>query len=382
VLVAGALLAGCSLPASSRAPREPPTTRAPREPPTTRAPRKPPLARALTFCPARRQLVLAGELSRAVPLSRRHELVPLGVSADGTMAYVSAWTPRFAGVARLSLTTGALRPIHRFANPASDQAFGAWGGRWLVWEETTSLQSLDNFTVLAWDSVTGRVTRLGHSLAGPGGTPWPSPWRAPAVSGDYAAWAQGYAAAGLVEIRLANLRTGRVTVVRRGHVQAPFFAGRLLAWPESDRPGAVTSLRAADPATGKAAALPPVLGAIRGTDFVASDGAGTAYLGPSLTTLYYSPAPDLRASAVLRLPAGVSFSGLGMGRNLLAWTTTRATFVASTLTGRYLQVTPAYGFAVTGRGSTVLVSDPPGRQARHPALALHVLDAAAVARCR
>ena len=285
-------------------------------------------------------------------------------------------------MASLSLTTGTLRPIHRFANPASDQAFGAWGGRWLVWEQTTSLQSLDDFTVLAWDSVTGRVTRLGHSLVGPGGTPWPSPWRAPAVSGDHAAWAQGYAAGGLVEIRLANLRTGRVTVVRRGHVQAPFFAGRLLAWPESDRPGAETSLRAFDPATGKAAPLPRALRAVRGTDFVASDGGGTAYLGPNLTTLYYAPAEDQPASAVLRLRAGVSFSGLEMGRGLLAWTTTRATFVASTRTGRYLQVTPAYGFAVTGLGSTVLISDPPGRQARHPALALHVLDAAAVGACR
>ncbi len=335
----------------------------------------------LTSCPAHRQQVLAGELSRVVPLSRRHELIPLGVSADGRTAYLSAWTPRFAGVARLSLSTGTLRPIHRFPDPATDQADGAWGGRWLVWEETTSLQSLDDFTILAWDSVTGRIRRLGHSLAGPGGTPWPSPWRAPAVSGDHVAWAQGYAAGGLVEIRLANLRTGRVTVIRRGHVQAPFFAGRLLAWPESDRPGAVTSLRAVDPATGEAVPLPRALRAVRGTDFVASDAGRTAYLGPSLTTLYYSPAQDRRATAVLRLQAGVSFAGLEMGRDLLAWTTTRATFVASMRAGRYLQVTPAYGFAVTGLGSTVLVSDPPGQRAQHSALALHVLDAAAIGRC-
>jgi hypothetical protein len=319
-------------------------------------------------------------MTRAVPESLRGEVVPLGISADGATAYVSAWTRRFAGVAALSLATGALHPIARFGNRTADQADGAWGGRWLVWAQTSSLSSLDGFTVFAWDSVTGRLVRLGRSLDSPAGPPWPSPWHAPAVSGDFAAWAQGYGPGGLVQIRLADLRTGRVSVIARGHVQAPFFDGGLLVWPASGRPGALTRLHAYATAAGRPAPLPAVLRAVRGTDFVAADGTRTAYLDPGLTRLYYSPAPSQVASVVLRARAGISFSNIGMARGAIAWTTSRATYLANTTTGGFVQVTPEFGFAVTDTGPDVLVSDAPARKAAHPRLALHVLDAAGIAR--
>ncbi len=226
-----------------------------------------------------------------MPASLDSEIVPLGLSADGRTAYVSAWTPRFAGVAALSLATGHLRHIRAFRNPAADQADGSSGGHWLVWVETHSLRSLDGFTVYAWDSVTGQLRRLGHSLRDRHGIPWPSPWHAPAVSGNYAAWAQGYGPDGEVEVMLANLATGKVRVVRRGHTQPPFFDRNLLVWPESDQPGTQTALHAVSLSTGRPAALPAVLRAVHGTDFVVTDGTRTAYLNPGLTALYYSPAP-------------------------------------------------------------------------------------------
>jgi hypothetical protein len=263
-----------------------------------------------------------------------------------------------------------------FASPGTDQADGAWGGRWLVWEQTYSLQSLDRFTVYAWDSVTGLVRRLGGSLTSRSGVPWPSPWHAPAVSGDYAAWAQGFGPGGLVQIRLANLRTGVVRVVARGHDQAPFFDRDLVVWPESGRPGALTRLRAFSMREGRSTAgLPAVLRPVTGTDFVTTDGTRTAYLSPGLNNLYYSPDPRDVARVVLRLSAGTEFSALAMGQGLLAWTTTKATFVASTATGSAVQVTPAYGLAVTGPGSTVLVSDAPTGRSAHPSLPLHVFKA-------
>ncbi len=332
------------------------------------------------FCRGQAGAGLTAALSSMVPSSRRSELVPLGVSADGQTGYVSAWTPAFSGVAALDLRTGRLRPIMPFANPSADQADGAWGGRWLVWEQTYSLQSLDRFTIYSWDSVSGRVTKLGHSLDSPAGTAWPSPWHAPAVSGQYAAWAQGDGPGGLVQIKLADLRTGRVTVVAGGHVQAPFFDGRLLVWPQSGRPGALTTLHAYSLARHWPASLPEALRAVTGTDEVVTDGTRTAYLNPSLTGLYYSPAPGERARLMLRLPAGTEFSALSMGQGTLAWTTTSATFVASTATGRYVQVTPAYGLAVAGPGPAVLVADAPTARSAHPSLPLHVLLAASRSR--
>ncbi len=368
------LLAGCGR--SEQAPKRAASASA-----TPVARSNPAVPAAGAFCTGGRSSAVG--LASVVPGSLGEEAVPLGVTASGRTGYVSLWTGKFAGVAALDLRTGAFRPIKRFASPGADQADGAWGGRWLVWEETYSLQSLDDFTVYAWNSVTGKVVRIGHSLAGRTGTPWPSPWHAPAVSGDYAAWAQGYGPGGLVQIRLADLRTGRVSVVAEGHVQAPFFDGGLLVWPASDRPGAETSLRAYSLSTRAASPLPAALRSVHGTDFVASDGTRTAYFNAGLTELYYSPAPGQPGRVMLRLPAAAGFTGLGLGADLVTWSTTTATYAASTVTGRYVQVTPAYGFAVAGQGPDILVADAPLGKSVHPALPLHVvsLRPAAAPRC-
>jgi hypothetical protein len=329
------------------------------------------------LCPVQPTASLTAALARTVPASLNGEVIPLGMSADGKTAFVSAWTSGFSGVAALNLATGSIRHIQRFGNPQDDQADGASGGQWLVWEETYSLSTLDNFTVYAWNSATGRLLTLGHSLNGPGNTPWPSPWHPPAVSGDYAAWAQGYGPGGVVEIRIANLATGQVRVIRQGHTQPPFFDGNLVVWPESDRPGAQTSLHAFSLKTMKPAALPTVLRAVHGTEFVVTDGTRTAYLNPGMTGLYYSPAQDVQAREVLSLPSGDYFSALAMSPGELAWTTTAATYVASTQTGGYVQATQQYGDA-TGSGSAVMISDAASAKVAHPVLPLHVLTPAGI----
>ena len=142
----------------------------------------------------------------------------------------------------------------------------------------------------------------------------------------------------------------------------------------SDRPGALPRLHAYSLRVGRSTpGLPAVLRPVTGTDFVTTDGTRTAYLSPGLNNLYYSPDPRDVARVVLRLSAGTEFSALAMGNGVLAWTTTKATFVASTDTGRAVQVTPAYGLAVTGAGSTVLVADAPAGRSPHPSLPLHVV---------
>jgi hypothetical protein len=314
-------------------------------------------------------------LAVAVPGSRSAEVLPLGASADGRRAYVAVWTSHFSGVAALNLAAGAIRRIKTFTDPAEDQADGASSGRWLVWAETYSLGNLDRFTIYAWNARTRKLRRIGRSLRGPHGVPWPSPWHPPAVSGNYAAWAQGYGPGGLVEIRLADLASGTVTTIRRGHLQPPFFDGGLVVWPESDTPGSETSLHAYSLVSRASAALPPVLGTVRGTDFVVTDGTRTAYLSPDFTRLYYSPAQDRPARQVLRLPAGTVFTSLAVAPGALAWSTTRATYLASTKTGAFAQVTPQYGFA-TGSNSVVLITDAPSIKAQHPPLPMHVIDTA------
>jgi hypothetical protein len=338
----------------------------------------PPATGPASFCRATPRRNLRKTLVRTVPDSRQAEVLPLGVAPKGRAAYIATWTPAFSGVAELNLRSGTLQPIQRFGNPVTDQADGAANGHWLVWAETYSLNSLDDFTVYAWNAVTGRLRKLGHSIADRRGVPWPSPWHAPAVSRDYAAWAQGYGPRGLVEIRLANLRTGAVRTIRRGHVQPPFFDGRLLVWPESDRPGSLTTLHAYNVSTGALATLPPALATVHGTEFVVTDGRRTAYLSPNLSRLYYSPAQDKPARLVVRLKAGNAFADLAIAPGSLAWTTNRATYLASTITGTFSRVTPRYGFA-TGSGSLMLITDAPVTKSAHPVLPLHVVRPAVLA---
>jgi hypothetical protein len=328
---------------------------------------------SLAFCQVRPGHALHTSLDRAVAGSGKHELQPLGLSGDGRQAFVSAWTPGFSGVAALSLATGRLTHVRAFGNPATDQADGTSAGHWLVWAQTYSLSSLDHFTMYAWDAATSKLLRIGESIAGPGGKAWPSPWHAPAVSGHYAAWAQGYGPGGRVEVRLADLLTGQVTTIRTGHAQPPFFDGDLVVWPESDAPGAQTTLRAWSLTRHRLVALPAALRAVHGTEFVVSDGTRTAYLSPDLTRLYYSPQQDQPARLALRLPAGVSFADLVMAPGTLAWTTSQATYLASTTTGAFTRVTPRYGYA-TGSGSVILVTDGPRRKQVHPALPMHVIN--------
>jgi len=116
---------------------------------------------------------------------------------------------------------------------------------------------------------------------------------------------------------------------------------------------------------------------VHGTEFVATDGTRTAYLDPSLTRLYYSPRPDQPARLALALPAGTDFDSLALAPGTLAWTTSHATYLASTRTGAFTQVTPEYGYA-TGSASVMLVSDAPGGKAVHPPLPLHVISPAAL----
>jgi hypothetical protein len=166
-------------------------------------------------------------------------------------------------------------------------------------------------------------------------------------------------------------------VIRQGHTQPPFFDGNLVVWPESDRPGAQTTLHAFSLKTMKPVALPTVLRPVHGTEFVVTDGTRTAYLNPGMTSLFYSPAQGVPAREVLSLPSGDYFSALAMSPGTLAWTTTAATYVASTRTGGYVQVTQQYGDA-TGSDSAVMISDASSEKVAHPVLPLHVLISAAI----
>jgi hypothetical protein len=75
---------------------------------------------------------------------------------------------------------------------------------------------------------------------------------------------------------------------------------------------------------------------------------------------------------------GADFEDLAIEPGSLAWTTSAATYLASTRTGAYSRVTPQYGYA-TGSGPLVLISDAPAQKTGRPILPLHVVNPAVIA---
>src|SRR5262249_5349654 len=71
-----------------------------------------------------------------VPLSRRVQLVPWSLAHDGRSLFASIYDrDGWSGVARVDVPTGRVARIRDFAHPHTDQADGAFDGRWLVWNE-------------------------------------------------------------------------------------------------------------------------------------------------------------------------------------------------------------------------------------------------------
>jgi hypothetical protein len=322
------------------------------------------------LCPEANSPALRNALAATLPLSLKATIVPYGAST--TSVYASVYSASFSGVAALNPASGALTRIQAYPRPSQDQSDGVADGRFLVWKLIYSSSIMDDFDVYSYDAQTGKVRQIGRPVPGPGGQAWPGPWLPPVVSGHYAAWTRGSGPGGEAEVLLANLLTGRTRVIRRGHPEAPFFDGELVVWPESDRPGAPTTMHAVSAVTGRPASLPSVLTAVRGVWDIVSDGTRTAYVSPANTQLYYSPAQDHPARVILSLPNPQTFSDVQIAPGALVWTTNRATYLASTTTGGYAQVTPAFGGSAVG-GPYAIIGDYGGKKMR-PILPAHVID--------
>ncbi|OIQ73545.1 hypothetical protein GALL_448180 [mine drainage metagenome] len=317
---------------------------------------------------------LAVGMKRSVARTRRVPTYPIALSADGSRMFVSTYGRDFSGVAELVVASGRLHPIHAFAHPDRYGAGGAFDGRYLVWFEYHSLYGLDDFTAYSYDTRSGTIRVIGQPHTDAQGNLYSSPWQDPVASAGYAAFALGVGAGGLTEVVGVELATGVRKVLRRGHAQAPIMVGTTVIWPESAAPGVETTLRAVDVRTGRTVELSPVLRAVHGTLMRVGNGTEFAYTNPSHRELFYSPAPGIPAKSVLRLDGYEQFQGLGMAAHTLVWTTTEATYVADTRTGRYARLV-TYGGWVASTGA-VSIGDPPSIKMNHPISAEHVLRVA------
>lgn len=314
---------------------------------------------------------LAAGMKRSVARTVQVPTYPLAFNADESRLFVSTYGRDFSGVAELEVASGKLHPIHAFAHPHRYQASGAFDGRYLVWFEYHSLYGLDDFTAYSYDTQTGLIRVIGNSHIDPQGYFYSSPWRGPVASAGYAAFTVGVGAGGLNEVLGVELATGANRVLRLGHAWAPMMFGTTVIWPESAAPGVETTLRAVDVRTGRSLELSKVFRAVHGPSVLAGDGNRFAYGDPTRHELFYSPTPSTPAKVVLRLPHEEQFQELWTATHTLVWTTTEATYVADTRTGRYARLV-TNGSATVSAGA-VAIMEPPAVKAIHPVNAEHLL---------
>jgi hypothetical protein len=94
-------------------------------------------------------------------------VVPLGtgpiafaVSANGQNYFADYYATNWSGIVEVSIPSGAFRQVYEFPSDTYQVYQGAFDGRWLVWTLSATTVNPDPATLMAWDSLTGRVTTL------------------------------------------------------------------------------------------------------------------------------------------------------------------------------------------------------------------------------
>lgn len=287
--------------------------------------------------------------------------MPWTLAHDGRSFFATVYSRRFSGVARIAVGSSRITEIKAFADAARDQADGAFDGRWLVWNEYHSLTGFDDFTTWAWDAHRGRVRRIGAAMRAPDGEFWPSPWRAPDVRGGFATWAQGVGPDGLTAVHLYDLRTGRDSVVRRGHAQGSFFiGGRRVAWPESRSPNAATRISVASVLSGRRIPTPRALRELQGISGLATDGRRLAYPTASYTALWWAPSLSGKPQKIVAATGyGHVDNSVQIGGHYVGFGIQPRVFVGDTVTRRYVEITADGGWTrIDARSLLVLYATP------------------------
>jgi len=304
-----------------------------------------------------------------VARSRTVPLVPLVLAHDGVSFFASAYLPRFSGVARINTRTGRLTKVKAFRDRRFDQAWAAFDGRWLVWNEYHGFDGFNDFTTWAWDTQGRKLTRLGAAVRGPAGQFWESPWRGPDIRDGMATWVEGVGPDQRGDVHTYNLRTGRDLVVRHGHPGGAFLLDHhIVVWAEASARGVPTALHAASALTGAPVRLPPALRTLRNVTGLQTDGNRIAYPNASYKSLWWSPSPRAQPSEAVatrhlqHVDNSVQVSG-----PYVAFGIYPRVFVADTRLRRYVEVSTHGGSALVD-STDLLVTYGPVKKALHPRL--------------
>jgi hypothetical protein len=250
------------------------------------------------------------------------------------------------------MTTGKVTTIAR--QPPGIGGMGAMASDppWVVWEELDSQSNLDDWTIHAWNQAQGTATAIATSRLGDG-TFAAGQQPLPVLRGGVAAWAQPLPARGGLNqaaIRVDNLAAGTVTTLDTGRVSSPVYAGPYLIWAKISAAGSYT-LRAADAATLKTAAVPAAIASPGPVAYLAGSPGYLAWGSGDLNTLTVWP---VGTAGLLRFSQGNSghpFQFLQLAGHFALWYTGNGSSVLDLRTGKAFDVN---GSVAASPGSVVI----------------------------
>jgi hypothetical protein len=304
-----------------------------------------------------------------VALSRTTATVPLALGRDGRSFFAEMHSRRFSGVVRINARTSAVTRIKSFSDPKFTQTWGAFDGRWLVWNEYHGFDNFNDFKTWAWDTRTRKLIQLGAATRGPDGQFWESPWHGADVRDGIATWVQGVGPDQLGEVHAYALRAGRDLVVRHGHPGGAFLLDHhIVVWAEASAPGVPTEMHAASALTGGNVPVPRALRTLRNVTGLRTDGHHIAYPNAPYKSLWWSPSLGEQPHRVARTrDANHIDNSVQVGGHIVGFGIQPRVFVADTRVRRYIKVSATGGFVYVDP-TAVLVAYGGGKKVLHPLL--------------
>jgi hypothetical protein len=263
-----------------------------------------------------------------------------------------------SGIGRLDLTTGRLTTISRFPPGIGGVGAMAVESPWVVWEELDSPTNLNDWSIHVRNLASGAGSVLATSQLS-NGHYVPGQQPLPVVSNGSAAWAQPVPGAGsynISQVRVADLSTGRASVLDTGRVSSPVYAGHYLIWGKIDSAGRYL-LRVVDAASFKPVVTPGPLRNPGRLLYLAGSPEYLAWSSADLNTLTVWPIGTARLLKFTQSDSGHPFEFLQLAGHLVLWYTGNGSSVLDLRTGTAFHV----GGSVAGSADEIAIEEPAGR---------------------
>jgi hypothetical protein len=299
-------------------------------------------------------------------------IVPFAVSPSSDSVFVTDFSPRWHGIARVDAVTN--RHVRIRSLPSTDQVLtGAFDGRWLVWTELHSLTTYFDWTLYAWDSQTLRVVQLasagrekGQLITGP--VAWP------AIEDGVVGWSQAVSST-TSKLHLYSMTTHTDHVVAVGAVSDPVFLGSWVVWDYLDATRQHSQFAFANVDTGQLTSVPAALSSVRDPTMLAGSADTLAWAASGLQQLYVWRAPWLAPIRVLTVTKGDFAEYPAIAGNVVTFDGASAAFAADLRSSSITQITPQAG-AIVGKGNTLAFNylAPNTAKSLHPLQRVFVAD--------